>query len=376
MSEPSPFRTEGNKDYRWPPAPTVFDAFEQYKIFNRVTHVLDRGMPRPFDMIATYASNKAAECFTDNAGELLTYLVRESFINDSQILAFPPDQQWWDKEITDAKQKLEDATVAIAEYLEGNPKGLKRKPNQSHLLKTLMLMSPVDKAARYISQAPKRHSRFTADRGTVVHNYLERLALGEVIYPEETEFPDHVRSGISFFEEVRPQFVQVECVVYSEKYRYAGQSDGIAKVPVSFFETRKQWNSDEQRYEPWVDRRNRSSEHYDPDFVTVLIDWKTGDKGIKESVPYQLAAYYYADFIGNLDGTTSPIPHCDEFWGVNITGSKWSITPLTVNSEVFDTFLTMQRMSNLADQRQPQYLPATQKFLNDFVPSAPSLEVL
>lgn len=74
-----------------------------------------------------------------------------------------------------------------------------------------------------------------ADRGTSIHDALNRLALGEL--PTLADFPvadrGFVQALVRWWLEHEPEFVAVEQIVASRRYGYAGRFDLLVKYPDS-----------------------------------------------------------------------------------------------------------------------------------------------
>lgn len=107
-----------------------------------------------------------------------------------------------------------------------------------------------------------------ADSGTEIHDFCERFAkskmgLGDVPDMKQYENNEPVLNGIQgfldWFNANKVEFVEIERVVYSKKYDFAGRFDLIAKV----------------------------------DGKLMLLDYKTG-KGVYDESGLQLAAYRLA----------------------------------------------------------------------------------
>jgi hypothetical protein len=155
-------------------------------------------------------------------------------------------------------------------------------------------------------------------RGTTIHDYAHRLALGEEIEVPD-EYRDHVDAYLAFAEEWQPAELMLERPVFSRRYRYAGTPDLVAVLR---------------------------------DGQTWILDWKTGAKGgvFIEHV-LQLAAARYADFALTDDGTEVPVPKIDAAGIVTLTASGYQLFPVEANADAFRVFRMLRYIATeMVDQ--------------------------
>jgi hypothetical protein len=155
--------------------------------------------------------------------------------------------------------------------------------------------------------APRRYTQGRADIGSEVHDLYERLSRGEDIgqvHPDYQPYIDHFNRWVDRFQ---PEFLFNEETVWSDKHRYAGSFDFIAKV------------EDE----------------------IVVGDFKT-TKATYPEVALQLSAYRFADRIVRPDGNSVPLPAITggAVFHVNDQGAEF--IPVNVEEEVFDVFLALR----------------------------------
>ncbi len=163
--------------------------------------------------------------------------------------------------------------------------------------KTYANMSYDDLVAEF-KGAPNKLRDAAGDKGTNVHNALERLVDGEAaekILADLTEVEQpYFRAAMQFFADHDPEFVYQEASVFSDAYKYAGTTDGIVKMP---------------RFVAALNKiRAKEAPHLPPlplDSLSVL-DWKTS-KGVYKEVGCQMAAYARADVM-ELDSGPIPMP--------------------------------------------------------------------
>lgn len=160
-----------------------------------------------------------------------------------------------------------------------------------------------------IAGATKARFTSAAVRGTEVHKLAERLSLGE-----EVTVPDHLRghveSAIAFLDDYDVDIIVHEAAVFSRRHSYAGSAD--------FFATARKPGSGTR--------------------VRILGDYKTNASGPWGSVAFQMAGYYFADFMlsgdGGRDSEEVAIPECDEFWCVWLRADGYEVYPMHVTPEV------------------------------------------
>lgn len=144
---------------------------------------------------------------------------------------------------------------------------------------------PTDWTLKWLKSAPAQRRDAAADHGTNVHEYLEYRLRGE---PAEEWFMDGTdRDGSltpaevaveQFIQTYRPDPLFVESQVFSLSEGYAGSADAFVTI-------------------------------YGKRYV---LDLKTGGNTTTDhKARLQLAAYRYADFIGEDDREVAPIPVCD-----------------------------------------------------------------
>lgn len=120
-----------------------------------------------------------------------------------------------------------------------------------------------------LKQSPYSYRDRAAKRGTEVHRLADRLMHGEEFVPPE-ELAGHVESYVRFLDEWRPAPVLTEACVGSRRWNYCGTLDIVADLP---------------------------------DGRRVIADIKTGRSGIFADTVLQLAAYRYAEFYLDSDGS-------------------------------------------------------------------------
>lgn len=131
---------------------------------------------------------------------------------------------------------------------------------------------PLDWTLRWLKSAPAERRDAAADAGTDLHAYLESRLRGD----DPLEAPTVSQAAVDeFIAAYRPDPLFVECQVFSVSEGYAGSADAFVRIYGK----------------------------------TYVLDLKTGTLDHKARL--QLAAYRYADFIGEDDRMVAPVPVCD-----------------------------------------------------------------
>jgi len=116
-----------------------------------------------------------------------------------------------------------------------------------------------------LKSAPWRKADKAADRGTTIHEWLEKAMLGEPVPDLDGEALEYEQAAHGWLDAYKPEPVRLECTMFD--HSYAGTADGIVKL------NGQNW----------------------------LIDFKTS-KGLYESAALQLAALYACRIVANEEG--------------------------------------------------------------------------
>ncbi len=160
----------------------------------------------------------------------------------------------------------------------------------------------------WLKAAPRRDLNQAADRGSSVHDTLDRLVNGETV-----DIPDDERGYIDgfyqFCDRYDPNFIKTEETVHGTfgEHGYCGSFDAIIDID-----------------ETW------------------LIDFKTTRSGIHPEVAIQLSAYANAQEIIHPDGSSEPMPKIDRFGVLWLRPEEWAFVELNVTQDptdrIFQTF--------------------------------------
>lgn len=172
------------------------------------------------------------------------------------------------------------------------------------MLEALASVEGDDAAIGWLKKIPSSTRDQAGNRGISVHQIAEQIVRGQ-----EPEIPEELAPYIDnyrkFLIQWRPRFTQVEQMVVSLKYRYAGTFDAIAIIG----------------NEKW------------------LLDIKTS-QGTYAETALQLAAYGAADFIGRPgDPVRYRLPRVHRFGVIHTTPQAAELVPYNVTRETFKVFL-------------------------------------
>ena len=159
------------------------------------------------------------------------------------------------------------------------------------------------KDLHWLKNAPKRDLNQAAEKGSSVHDTLDKLVNGE-----EVDIADDERGFIDgfyqFCDRYDPDFIRTEETVHGAVggYGYCGSFDALIDV------------TDE----------------------TWLIDFKTTRSGVHPEVAIQLAAYANAFSIIHPDGSSESMPKIDRFGVLWLRPEEWAFVELNITQDQDD----------------------------------------
>lgn len=178
-----------------------------------------------------------------------------------------------------------------------------------------------DAAITYLKRHPWQTRDKAGDHGTAVHEALAALAGGAKTYKAPAAFRPHVKAVGDFWRAYRPQPIYVEQQVFSPTFGYAGSFDLLA----------------------WVYGR------------LLLIDAKTSSV-LDHPMRLQLAAYRFADFIGEDDKVMAPMPSVHGaaiLWIPRDVPEQWQLIEVEAGNPEFQAFLRAKATSDfMADNEK------------------------
>lgn len=170
---------------------------------------------------------------------------------------------------------------------------------------------PEEVAVKHLKAAPWRKRDDAADFGTALHESLAALVAGQKVktYPGADT---HVAALVEWWDAYRPLVYDSEVQVFNLTEGYAGSLDLIADV---------------------YGRR-------------LLIDLKSGS-AIGHDVRLQLAAYRFAEFIGEDDQRIADVPDvagCAVLWIPRDNPAMWQFLEVIAGAAEFAEFLGVKRL--------------------------------
>lgn len=167
-----------------------------------------------------------------------------------------------------------------------------------------------------------------ANRGTAVHRLAERLVKGEQV-EVPPELAGHVESYVRFLDEWDVEPIEVEFVVVSYRYGWAGTGDLIASL------------------------RHPT----DPGARMVWgLDIKTSRSGIFGSVAWQLAGYFLgADVMLREDGSEHPIPAVERIGAIHVRADGYDLFPVEVGPKQLRELRYIAEVAKAVED-EPEYV--------------------
>jgi len=179
---------------------------------------------------------------------------------------------------------------------------------------------PEEEAVKFLKGAPWRKRDKAGDHGTVVHEALAALARGATTYKATEDYRPHVKAVGEFWSMFRPTPLYVESQVYSLTHGYAGSFDLLA----------------------WIYGR------------LLLIDAKTA-ADLGHDMRLQLAAYLFADFIGEDDNVIAPMPTVHGaavLWIPRENPTAWQLIEVDAGQQELRDFLTVKAIADITSRHE------------------------
>lgn len=171
------------------------------------------------------------------------------------------------------------------------------------------------RAGAVLKSLPNRDRDTAANKGTRVHGFAERLAIGEEV-DVPPELDGHVRSYVDFLEQMDPEVIAVEGVVINRAKRYMGTFDILAIVE---------------------------------GLGVCLLDVKTSRSGIFPETALQIAAYRFAESYLDADGVEHEMPAVDFTGAVWVRADGWDLHPVRADEAAFRQFLYARETMKFLD---------------------------
>jgi hypothetical protein len=204
----------------------------------------------------------------------------------------------------------------------------------SELRERLDSDDPTNMTLSWLKAAPAQRRDAAADHGTNTHGYLEgRLRGVDVTYATRPLSPAE-QAVEQFLAVYKPEPLLIESQVFSISHGYAGSADAF----VNIYGRRVLLDlKTSATYDPMADRPNKAG----------------GDH--KDRL--QLAAYRYADFIGEDDRELGPVPDVEACMVLAIPRDHpqaWRLIEVDAGPETFRRFLDFKRAFEFYDSTKSE----------------------
>lgn len=178
-------------------------------------------------------------------------------------------------------------------------------------------------AIDYLKGAAPRYTKERGRIGSEAHDLFERMARGETIGRTHPDMVPYHRHFGEFLDELQPELVFAEDVVWSDAHAYAGSFDAIMRLR--------------------LDDNGWPDPHGDP--ALVLMDYKTS-REVYPAVALQLAAYGHADWIVSAvsGAEATPMPTLDGACVLHVTPAGWEFFPVHADENTFAYFLHLREI--------------------------------
>lgn len=183
-----------------------------------------------------------------------------------------------------------------------------------------------DGAVDWLKGAAYRDRDRKAALGSNVHDAFEAYVLGKPYPTWPLPIRPRMKQVQAFLADHKPVFEATEASVYNRTQRYAGTLDAICTI----------------------------------DGRRLLVDTKTG-KGVYPEAALQLAAYRYAEFLGNADGSEVTMPDVDGCAVLHLPdeGTEYELVSVRADEEVFRSFLYVREVFRWCQETSKTVLRAT-----------------
>lgn len=190
---------------------------------------------------------------------------------------------------------------------------------------------------RWLQDSPYAITERAKEIGTSVHAGIDALQLGKPMPPWPVAIAPRMKQWERFVADWHPTFELSEATVFNRTESYGGTLDTIVRIPLALVTplvaTTVGWNVPTDR-----------------DFLRLLVDYKTAQRGIYPEIALQLAAYRGAEFIGlAADGSEQPMPTVDGTAGLQLTDETYNLVPVTTDQAIFAAFLYARELFRFAE---------------------------
>ena len=183
-------------------------------------------------------------------------------------------------------------------------------------LATMVKSGGPEAAQRWLSAIPDYQRDSAADLGSRIHALAEAISRDVEVEPTEEEQP-YIDAYLRWKDAARPEFVNVEFMVYSETYQYGGTADAVMRL----------------EHDLW------------------LVDYKTS-KGVYAETALQLVAYGRADWAGlENDPRKFRIPPVTRYGVLHIRPEGAELVEFDIGPEEWSAFRALRELRSWLDSR-------------------------
>lgn len=173
-----------------------------------------------------------------------------------------------------------------------------------------------DAAVEWLKRTPDYQRDTAADLGSRIHLMAEAIARDVEVEPSEEEVP-YVEAYRRWQSVAKPEFVNVEFMVYSETYQYGGTADAVMRLAGDLW----------------------------------LVDYKTS-KGVYAETALQLTAYARADWAGlPNDSRKFRIPKVTRYGVLHIRPEGAELVEFDCGPDEWQAFRALRELRGWLDTR-------------------------
>jgi hypothetical protein len=179
-------------------------------------------------------------------------------------------------------------------------------------------------AVEWLKRTPDYQRDTSADLGSRIHLLAEAIGRGHEVEPSEDEVP-YLDAYRAWMAAAKPDFVNVEFMVYSEQYQYGGTADAVVRLAGDLW----------------------------------LIDYKTS-KGVYSETALQLVAYARADWAGRAnDPVKYAIPKVTRYGVLHIRPEGAELVEFDIGPDEWQAFRALRELRGWLDARADHVIAQT-----------------
>lgn len=182
-------------------------------------------------------------------------------------------------------------------------------------------------AVNWLKNAPNRFTAHAAKVGHIAHDHFEQLSLGNTLGDVEPELQPYVDHFKDYLDTYQPEFLMLEEGVWDDVNDYAGTFDAVVR-----------YNQPDVEF--------LVGDELVPLVGVAWQDNKTTRSGVHAEVGLQLAAYRYAPWVLNDDGSTVPNHPGDFALVLHIRPEGWELIPVEAGPDELEVFLNLRKTTD------------------------------